>query len=85
MSSGEEMMEKPTSAISSLVKLRSYYQSQYEQYLAKATASKENRERVSLLLQDLSDSEVVEEAFLEGGYEAERKSFAFIGRRELFF
>ena len=51
-------MKKPESAVSSLVKLRSYYQSQYEHYLAKATASKENKERVSLLLQDLSDSEI---------------------------
>ena len=59
------MMEKPSDAISSLVQLRSYYQSQYEHYLAKATASKENRERVSLLLQDLSGSEAVEEAFWE--------------------
>ena len=68
-------MEKPTAAISSLVKLRSYYQSQYEHYLAKATASKENRERVELLLQDLSDSEVVEEAFWEEDYEPETENF----------
>jgi hypothetical protein len=66
------MMEKPSDAISSLVQLRSYYQSQYEHYLAKATASKENRERVSLLLQDLSGSEAVEEAFWEANlYEPE--------------
>ena len=58
-------MEKPEVAIRTLVKLRSYYQSQYEYFLAKATASKENRERVSLLLQDLSDSEIGSEAFWE--------------------
>ena len=75
MSSGEKVVEKPEAAISSLVKLRSYYQSQYEHYLAKATASKENRERVSLLLQDLADSEIVEKAFWEGDYEPERENF----------
>jgi hypothetical protein len=69
------MMKKPSDAISSLVQLRSYYQSQYEHYLAKATASKENRERVSLLLQDLSGSEAVEEAFWEADlYEPETDS-----------
>ncbi len=68
-------MKKPSDAISSLVQLRSYYQSQYEHYLAKATASKENRERVSLLLQDLSGSEAVEEAFWEADlYEPETDS-----------
>lgn len=46
-----------------------------EGYLAKATASKENRERVSLLLQDLSGSEAVEEAFWEADlYEPETDS-----------
>ena len=68
-------MEKPTSAVSSLVKLRSYYQSQYEHYLAKATASKENKERVSLLLQDLAGSEIVSEAFWEEDYEPETEHF----------
>ena len=48
-----EQMETEA-AISSLTHLESYYQSRYEYYLAMATEAKENRERVGLLLLDLS-------------------------------
>lgn len=42
------------SAISSLMKMKDYYQSQYEHYLVLANNASANRERVEVLLQNLS-------------------------------
>lgn len=65
-------MNQKQIAISSLVEMKHYYQSRYEYYLAMATASKENRERVELLIQDLSASDETRRSFWSDGYEFQK-------------